>query len=394
VYQLSRYVMRRVCTSTLFVFLTFNISSLSDAKIPELSDEVAQLIKENTFMIIPIKQVVFPLSVEKAREVYDQVCILKDLPLSERLNCQVLKSCKGEDCLREYGTHGTAFSVNGGDEIYTAWHVLFQSHAVALNFLVKGIESHTPEKQSEMFRTLTPSFVIANHNEEIVYDSRDDLTNKRTEYIELGNPLSPIYEATGLKKDQPFGYYENIPEDFVKVKLTKSISKGLVITKGPQYFFYNAGFSFDSVNTEFNIFSGTGAEMTELKKSTGRFASMILNPLPLTKTQLLNLSTQEILRLMGFDDESVKKQISEHEDSVLRKHIEVVIDLNLRHQRDKLFENHEKVSFFTNPVMSGQSGGPLFNAKGEVRGIVTNSFPGNVDHQAEFRSHGGAAHLF
>jgi hypothetical protein len=100
--------------NTLFFLAVWQFSSLVFAEpyAPQkikLSASVENHIKQNTFMIVPINIYAAQYSKSEAEDFVRLNCQNKNLPPNEILNCNALKSCEGQNCVREYEPHGTGF---------------------------------------------------------------------------------------------------------------------------------------------------------------------------------------------------------------------------------------------------------------------------------------------
>lgn len=383
---------------TLLVNLTSAAGAAEKADCP-ISPTLAQDIARNTFMIIPINPMAPVISVPRAREYVEQNCQLNSLTYKDQLNCQILRACQGDDCQPVYGPHGTAFLGGDGRSLYTAWHVVFETHQAALTFLYPALAKMESTAQVRAYKNLVPEFILVNQNHEIVYDTRNTGPGgSPTRYARMGDPLSTLYIANGKKDDMPYGYFENSAVDYVEIILDRILGPGLkraVATQDSRACLFTAGFAFNAQSLNFSTQSGFVRSLYDLKKSLGRFLDFQLRPLPRPRVEIEAMKTEDILSLMGNSSEQIRQQIKDYSGEKIRQSIGFVLDSQARHMRDYFTEKSGSVIFFDNPVLSGQSGGPLFNAQGEVMGIITNGFmETSREHpQAPIESRGGSAVL-
>jgi hypothetical protein len=354
-----------------------------------------ETIRRNTFMLIPIKQGIASLTREQARAYAAKNCGLDTLPLSERMNCRILDSCSGDDCVPVYGDHGTAFLLDGGRTLLTAWHVVNESHLAALTFVQHYLEKLSDADRAKTLSLMVPSFVLVDRDEKIVYDTRDEAKagGAQTAYARMGNPLSAFYASDGRRDGQPYGQEENIPDDFAEISLTRSLGPGFapgVATGDPAECFVDSGFRFDGRRTTFASHAGRRADLTAMMASSGQFMKFELEPLPLPRRKIESMSTVDALVVMGYSKESALAQTKEFPQEKLRDAIATVLDFQERHMRDLQVEKNPATLFVDNPIISGESGGPLLNMNGQVVGLITNGFF-YTDDAGAMRSFGGAA---
>lgn len=354
-------------------------------------DPVLEKIKQNTFILVPINTYAQNIPKEKAIEFVKTNCHLKHLPPAEVLNCKALSECDGTNCIREFESHGTAFLMNSGKTLHTAWHVLYPTHAAALFFFRPYFLSLNADQKKELSPQLKPKFVLLNHNHDIVYDTRKNPTS----YAVIGDPLSPTHIFYGQIHDQSYGYFENIPFDFASINLSKKLGEGLkaaesTVLNGE---FLASGFGYDGRHFKFDISKGKRESLTKLKIKTNEFIDFQLAPFDMPIETFLSLTTFDKLIYMGYSETEASAQIQKHGLELVDTSIKTVLKSHGRHMRDLATEKNEKVIFTNNPVLPGQSGGPLTNTKGEVIGILTNAFMTQLK-PGEYVSFGAGAYLF
>lgn|GEM_PF-2447883 len=355
-------------------------------------------IRAGTFMLIPIKQGIASLTKEQARAYAARNCGLDTLPLSERMNCRILETCtgSGDDCQPLYGDHGTAFLAGDGKTLYTAWHVVNESHLVALTFLAPYLERLNDADRAQRLAGMEPSFILVDHDERVVYDTREDAKRgaAKTAYAGFGNPLSSAYSQDGRKAGRPYGLEENIPDDFARIALTRSLGPGLAVGKptgDPDECFLDAGFAFDGRRTTFAVHAGRRASLDAMMRASGQFMKFELDPLPLPRGTIEKMRTVDALVVMGYSKESALAQTKQFPEEKLRDAIATVLDFQERHRRDLEVEKNPATLFVDNPIVSGESGGPLLNASGQVVGLITNGFFYTDEASGAMKSYGGAA---
>lgn len=271
----------------------------------------------------------------------------------------------------------------------------FQTHAAALVFVKNYVLKLTDEERDQLFKVLTPKFVLLDHDFNIVYDSR---LQPETKYLKFGNPLSTVFIQDGRIRDQAYGYFENIPQDHVSIQLEKSLGQGLKIspnaTTDLNQTFITAGFDYDSINFNFLVDQGQPHNLLDLKANSGRYMDFLLTPMTLSHEDFLKHTLIEQLMLMGYSEESSISQIEQYGDELIARSIKTVLHAHSRHERDLLIESHDNVLFLTNPVLPGQSGGPVLNTKGKVLGLITNSILEHNSEDSTYVSHGAGVYIF
>lgn len=376
-----------LCFLILFI-LSFNLSQAS---------EIQDKIKQNTFMFVPINGYAPVVTKAKAMEHVEANCHLANLPPSEKLNCKQLLECSDEnkDCKRDFERHGTAFLMGDGQTLYTAWHVAYFTHGAGLQFAKNYASTQSPERQKEMFQKLAPMFVLLNHDFQVVYDTR---LESQTKYLNFGDPLATVYSFDGVKQGQPFGVFENVPDDFVSIHLTKKLGEGL---KQASNFSYDqntrittVGFGYDGHHLSFNQDHGHPESLIVLKRNSGLYLNFLLEPLTMSYEDFTKQSLLTQAMALGYSEESSKAQIAEFGEELISQSIQTLLVAHARHQRDLELESNPYALFTTNSVSSGQSGGPVFNDRDEVIGLIANSILDRSLNEQRSGSFGTGIHLF
>ncbi len=366
-----------------------NLASAQNSRCP-ISTDVSDKIEANTFMIIPINAYASTLPEENARAYYTNNCGLASLPLSEKLNCEKLKDCKGDECVKPFASHGTAFLKGDGRTLVTAWHVTFQTHAAALTLLADRIFIMTADEKTKIYQNLKPEFILVNHQNEIVYDTRT-AEAAQTRYRSFVDPLSSVFSERGSKNNKPFGYYENIKDELTVIDLQKDLGTGLqVATSADSECITSAGFGYDGYDLKFSIVSGEASTLKVLNRALNVFMEFQLNPLPQPRAKIEKMSTAKILILMGYSIEQAEAQVKQFSEKQLRDAIQVILDTEERHARDLQVSQDAQSVYFDAPVMSGFSGGPILNSQGDLTGLTTNAFLKKEEAQGRQVSVGGA----
>ncbi len=361
-----------------------------------LSSETQSKINENVFIVVPINAYASGMSAERVDAYLSQNCQGEKPSPRLQLNCEHLQTCVGEEeCGLIFGTHGTAFLVESGTRLVTAWHVLFQTNATALEFLARPLEKKTLEERRELaLRRLTPHFVLMNQEREIVYDTR----NVPAKYEMIGDPIVPVFHKKGKKGEGFFGYHEGIPTDWVVTELGESLGEGLKMapqqnTLGDEFFI--AGFGFDRYEMNFSVNAGEASTVYSLNNELGIFTNFSIRNEEKSFSELMAMSISEVLSYMGYSEESIAQQIEDYPEETLLRSIEIVLGQQQRHQRDWWVESHkEEVFFSTIPSLPGHSGGPFLNKSGEVLGLVSTGFFTAVEEEGPLASVGSGTLLF
>jgi hypothetical protein len=342
------------------------------------SKQIRSLVRDNTFKIVPRNIYASSFSSEHARELYDKHCISSPLTISEQMNCATLKNCQGEQCKIEYMPFGTAFWTSENNKLITAWHVVYPTHAPALLFLQNNLMSLSNEELNQTLSVLSPDFVLLDHKDQVIYDTRT--AHPKSVYSRWGNPLSTIYQNQGFIKNQPYGFFENAPDDFVAIELSLPNAenrKGLSLLRTNKTSLngtclQSVGFQYH--NGQLTLSGGQLTAVKDLQAKLSFSTPFQLNPLPLPLEEILNKSISEILGIMGYSEDEIQKMLGKHSDEKLWAAIKVVLQTQSRNMRDQALADHEDVIFFDAPVLPGQSGGPIIDEQGHVVGITTNSF--------------------
>ncbi len=367
------------------------MSLFTQADCHQLSSNVVESVKNNTFKLVPRNTYAASIPIEKARELYEHNCVSANLTTSDKMNCEVLKTCTGEDCKIEFTPFGSAFLNQTNGLLYTAWHVVFPTHATPLIFMQNSLSKLAPEELNSTLSVLRPDFVLLDGQDNIVFD-----TNKQTALYEAwGNPLSTIYQTNGHKQHQPYGYFENATTDHVTINIGAALSGGLAFTwqKNKSDFdskcLYSAGYQYH--NGQFHISAGKKADVKHMQSQISYIVPFQLNPLPMEVDKILELNNEQILRLMGYSEVNIQKTLADHSAETVRASIEIVLATQPRHMRDQAMENHPDVLFFDAPVLPDQSGGAIIDENGTVVGITTNSFlDKSTNTEGHFTSYGAA----
>lgn len=358
--------------------------------------------EKSIYQIIPINPYARGVSKEIARQVYLEHCQEKDLLLiNNRLNCENLKTCQSEnDCKTPFLSHGSGFFVGENKTLLTAWHVVFPTHAPALNFLIHNLQDLEKSELNEKLRPLKPKFLIFNYKGEKVFDSRE----QKASYLFWGDPLSPIYQSRGHKNNNPYGHFENLSEDYVAISLDLDEQQTIetlpinlnypVKTDRKNQCLYAFGYEGTSQAQDLQVKVGLKTQLIKLQKKLNHVIDFQINPLPYPIEVIKEMPSREILSLMGYDEDEIKATYKRHPIDTIERSIQSVLNSQPRYMRDQLLDENPKALFFNAQVLPGQSGGPIINHLGEVVAITTNGFlnrsPKDPMH---FHSVGGAGVL-
>ncbi len=372
--------------------LSFLMAALASAACNDLSTNIQQSVTQNTFKLIPRNLYAATISEESARSLHQKSCLAGGLSASDQMNCDLLKSCTGDACKLEYGPFGSAFFSKKTGLLMSAWHVVFPSHAAGLIFLQGRLSLFPYEEMQSILAVLQPDFILLDQNDKIIFDTK----NNPSQYAFWGNPLSTVYQTEGHKQHQPYGYFENAPDDYVAIDIgSGKIGTGLPLTTLTEkedlatQCLYSGGYQYH--DGKFRISSGRKAAVKTMQSRYSFATPFQLNPFPMAVEKILELDNTQILKMMGYSDDNIQKTLANYDAVTIRRSIEIVLATQPRHLRDQALENNPAALFYDAKVLPGQSGGPIVDENGTVVGITTNSFlDKSVLVDGHFTSHGAA----
>lgn len=343
------------------------------------SPDILNHLKKNTFKIVPRNTYAPVIAEEKARELYQLKCLQKNLSLSEQLNCNALESCTGSLCKVEHQSFGTGFILKDQPYIITAWHVVHPTHEAALIFLERSLSNLEPAVLQQTLEPLRPDFLLFDDTNNLIYDTRS--SSESSLYAFWGNPLSSVYHTIGHAKNEIYGYYQNVPDDYVAITLPSAVLKnhsGLKLSSALQKNDFEGqclfSIGYEYLNEHFVIAGGRNADIKSLLAPISHMSVLMNIPETYDIKTLRSLPVSEILPLMGYSPEQIKETLQKHEISLIQSSIQVMLTAYERTLQDYELRKHPNVLFFDAPTLFGQSGGPIVNVSGEVIGITTNGF--------------------
>lgn len=359
--------------------LSFLMVALASAACNDLSENIQQSVAQNTFKLIPRNIYAATISEETARALYDKSCLAGGLTTSDQMNCDLLKTCTGDACKLEYGPFGSAFLLEKNGLLMSAWHVVFPTHAAGLIFLQKSLSLLPEEEMKSSLAVLKPDFILLDQNDKIVFDTK----TTPSQYAFWGNPLSTVYQTEGHKKHQPYGYFENAPDDYVgidigPIQLGSKLGPGLPMTTLTQkedlatHCLYSGGYQYH--DGKFRISSGKKEAVKTMQSLASYVIPFQLNPFPMAVEKILEFDNAQILKMMGYSEDNIQTTLAKYDADTIRRSIEFVFSTQPRHLRDQALETNPAVLFYDAKVLPGQSGGPIVDESGTVVGITTNSF--------------------
>ncbi len=372
--------------------LSFLMAALASAACNDLSSNIHESVAQNTFKLVPRNFYAATLSEETARSLHQKSCLSGGLSISDQMNCDLLKTCTGDTCKIEYGPYGSAFLSKKTGLLMSAWHVVFPTHAAGLIFLQGRLSLFPYEEMQSILTVLQPDFILLDQNDKIVFDTK----NNPSHYAFWGNPLSTVYQTEGHKQHQPYGYFENAPDDYVAIDIgSVKLGTGLPLTSLTKkedlaaQCLYSGGYQYH--DGKFRISSGKKEAVKTMQSLISYAVPFQLNPFPLELSQILELDNEQTLKLMGYSDENIQKTLAQYDEATVRHSIEIVLATQPRHLRDQALESHPAVLFYDAKVLPGQSGGPIVDESGTVVGITTNSFlDKSIAIDGHFTSNGAA----
>ncbi|MBY0383828.1 serine protease [bacterium] len=376
-------------------FWGFLLSAFVGASCPDLSTNIQETVRKNTFKVVPRNFYASTMSVDAARDLYSSQCNTSHLTISDKMNCDVLKSCTGEDCKIEFMPFGSAFFVNEKATLVTAWHVVFPTHATPLYFMQNALSKISTEELNSKLSVLQPDFLLLNSEDEIIFD-----TKKQTAHYQFwGNPLSTIYQALGKNRQHPYGYFENAPDDFVAIKLSDfvpaaKLSLASKKTKSDlmNKCLYAGGYQYH--DGKFRFSAGSKKSVKEMQSQLSTITPFQINPLPMSQEELLKKSLPEILSIMGYSEDNIQETLKKYDEALIWSSIHVVLDSQVRHLRDQSLEARSDLVFYNAPALPGQSGGPIVDENGYLVGLTTNGFfDSQVMVDGHFASYGAVGLL-
>jgi hypothetical protein len=355
--------------------LSFLISALANGSCSELSPDIQKAVEKSTFKLVPRNLYAETMTEATARSIHQKSCLTQALTISDQMNCRILESCTGNTCKIQYGPVGSAFLAEKSGKLFTAWHVVFPTHAAALIFLQGRLSLFSTEELNSTLAVMEPDFVLLDGKDQVVFDSQ----KSPARYADWGNPLSTVYQMEGHKQHRPYGYMENAPDDYVAIDIGSAhLGEGLPITTLTKKedlsakCLHSGGFPYH--DGKFRISTGTTASVKSMQSQISYVIPFQLNPFPMEVAKILQHNNAEILKMMGYSDEKIQTTMEKYDDLTIRRSIELVLATQPRHLRDQLLEAHPAVLFYDAKVLPGQSGGPIVDDTGTVVGITTNSF--------------------
>ncbi len=376
--------------------LSFLLAALANAACNDLSPNIKESVAQHTFKLIPRNTYAATLSEESARSLHQKSCLAGGLSTSDQMNCDLLKICTGDACKIEFGPFGSAFLLEKNGLLISAWHVVFPTHAAGLIFMQGSLSQLPYDEMKSRLAVLEPDFILLDQNDKIVFDTKQNPSR----YAFWGNPLSTVYQTEGHKQHQPYGYFENAPDDYVaidisSVKLGSNVGMGLPLTTLTKkedlatQCLYAGGYQYH--DGKFRHSSGK-KETVKAMQSRDSFATPFqLNPFPMAVEKILEFDNTKILKMMGYSDGNIQKTMAKYDAETIRRSIVIVLATQPRHLRDQALETNPAVLFYDAKVLPGQSGGPIVDANGTVVGITTNSFlDKSIAIDGHFTSNGAA----
>lgn len=358
-----------------------------------LTESVRANLDSNTFMYIPMNTYAAVYTHAKAQEYIAKNCQNTHLPMSEILNCRSLQECNSDDCRAPFLSSGTAFLVGDGKTLYTAWHVAAQTSEAAI-IMVGGFLEHSNEMvRKAAYSKLKPEFVLVDQKDQIVYDTRQD---HNTAYVSMGDPIKVMY-AMGHLTPKDFGAFESSPSDFVGIQLSRSVGAGLPIAANQPVSsdcVYSKSFFFDGKTSSETQVSGNAMDgMKSFLKQNPKNYDFMIQPLPMERSHFENRSVSVVLTDMMYSPASVKKQLREFSNKILRTSIAIELNTQAINLEDIKIYDSSTTLLTSQPIISGGSGSPMVNSLGEVVAIATNALMDFDAKGSPIDSHGAVGVL-
>lgn len=307
--------------SAFLVVSIFCLNSFAQAAAPELSAELVQATK-SVFRYVPLRLG----STGERTEAKDRQAALdstckKPSSFLANLRCQYMRSqCSTNDiCYIPFVESGSAFLVGDGQSLVSAFHVMGEGEALSFTVLGSTMATYSAEKLREIYANYSADFLLFDSDENLVYDTRN--YSDPHHYEVLGDPLWAF--GTTATSDILPAVVAKFSGDYGQVRLQKKLGEGLsfvnteaVDTNAVRW---AAGFPGATQRPDYNydgfhfyLNPGIGYQWSEVTKALGVSLTPELEAYPL----LLS----------------------------------------------------------TNDIVNGFSGGPMFDEKGRVMGIVTGTF--------------------
>ncbi len=355
-----------------------------------ISEDIEQRIRRNTFLFVPINQYAMPIEVIQARKLYELNCKGEHgapnpelLPINQKLNCKTLKQCQvKEECRLQYSSFGSAFLAENGRKLYTALHVAINSVKMPFYFFKQYFEQRTTSERKEYLAQIGVQFLLLDINGNLLYDSREE----EAQVIESGDPMAIVYTDTGRSPNGNVGFKEAIPNDFIQIQLQRDMGDGIPMAASSQSIdFLSAGFYYEE-GERFVSLLGQEESVLALKQKTGNFNEITLSPLSQNREEYASRSEEEIMQDWGWPLESIARQIDECGRDRVRAAITSLLVIQERNARDMAVESHPKALFTNARAQPGNSGGPVMNSQGEVVGITVNGFHRILTERTDVKS--------
>lgn len=358
---------KKMATPIVALTLIFSFNALALGSLPKSLYTVG----ESVFRIVPLNLGDSgEASTAKQRQKHLATACKAPINFISKLRCDYMRNqCpKKGDCRIPFNTSGTGFLAENGQTLVSAFHVLGALEKLGVILTSSALVGYSPEQMKDIYQGFRPQFLVFNSGGELVYDTRD---YKEPHVFEsVGDPMRE-YERTTIEGFVPANL-AGFGADFAIVKLKKSLGPGLKVKLVDQTdsILWAIGYPARTSGREFN-YDGYSLAANQGERI----------PLPVAS------------KLLGFKDPTEIAAASDQETLVASPAFPSPLPSSLPSpttsaSNPALMANKASATaddslllVTGNDIVEGFSGGPLFNERGEVVGIITASMSDETTSQ-------------